>query len=154
MSQNEPKSNDAQKIENLSFEDALAQLERVVRSLDAGQSSLETSLADYERGVKLFRHCHAALQNAERRIEILKNVSPDGSLTTEIASENQFLTDAAKPGQYRGGQAPVSPSADPDGSLADAGESETSEKTVRKKRVRKTAQDDNFDKTSDISFDF
>ena len=78
---------DNSNINGLSFEDALAELERIVRALDAGQTSLEASLRDYEKGIQLLRHCHATLQNAERRIEVLKNVNPDGSFETETAPE-------------------------------------------------------------------
>ena len=139
MSQNESKPDSDAKFENLSFEDALTQLERIVRSLDTGQSNLETSLADYEKGVKLLRHCHAALQNAERRIEILKGVSADGMPMTETANENHFFTDATQPGQRR------STSKEDVSDVA---------KQVRKKRVRKMSQDDDFGEQNDIPFDF
>jgi len=75
-----------------SFEDALTQLEQIIRSLDAGQTSLDFSLKNYERGIKLLRYCHATLQNAERKIEILRRVSRDGSLETEQVSETNFST--------------------------------------------------------------
>lgn len=53
------------------FEAAIAELETVVRKLEAGDLSLEQSLALYERGVQLSRFCHARLDDAEHRIEIL-----------------------------------------------------------------------------------
>jgi exodeoxyribonuclease VII small subunit len=53
------------------FEAAIAELEGVVRKLEAGDLSLEQSLALYERGVQLSRFCHARLDEAERRIEVL-----------------------------------------------------------------------------------
>ena len=116
-------------IMELTFEDALAELERIVRALDAGRSSLEASLRDYEKGIQLLRHCHATLQNAERRIEILKGVHPDGGIVTEQVAESQFLTDATQPGQRKS-------------------------EPLRKKRVRKAAQDHDADETNDIPFDF
>ena len=115
--------------EALSFEDALAELERIVRTLDAGQSSLEASLRDYEKGIQLLRHCHATLQNAERRIEILKSVNSDGDFVTEVAPESQFLTDTTQPGQRKS-------------------------EPLRKKRVRKTLRDDDSDEPNDMPFDF
>jgi len=53
------------------FEAAIAELESIVKKLDEGDLSLEQSLALYERGVQLSRFCHAQLEQAERRIEIL-----------------------------------------------------------------------------------
>ena len=53
------------------FETALAELDALVKKLEDGELSLEQSLALYERGVQLSRFCHAQLEDAERRIEIL-----------------------------------------------------------------------------------
>jgi exodeoxyribonuclease VII small subunit len=53
------------------FESALAELDAIVKALDEGDLPLEKSLELYERGVQLSRFCHAKLEGAERRIEIL-----------------------------------------------------------------------------------
>jgi exodeoxyribonuclease VII small subunit len=53
------------------FEAAIAELETVVKKLEDGDLPLEQSLALYERGVQLSRFCHARLEEAERRIELL-----------------------------------------------------------------------------------
>jgi exodeoxyribonuclease VII small subunit len=53
------------------FEAAIAELEALVKKLEEGDLALEQSLALYERGVQLSRFCHARLEDAERRIEIL-----------------------------------------------------------------------------------
>jgi exodeoxyribonuclease VII small subunit len=53
------------------FESAIAELEAIVKSLEEGDLALERSLALFERGVQLSRFCHAKLEAAERRIEIL-----------------------------------------------------------------------------------
>ena len=53
------------------FEAAIAELETVVNRLEEGDMPLEQSLALYERGVQLSRFCHARLEEAERRIEVL-----------------------------------------------------------------------------------
>ncbi len=53
------------------FEAAIAELEAVVKQLEGGDLALETSLALYERGVQLSRFCHARLDAADRRIEVL-----------------------------------------------------------------------------------
>jgi exodeoxyribonuclease VII small subunit len=53
------------------FEAAIAELETIVKKLEDGDLPLEQSLELYERGVHLSRFCHARLEDAERRIEIL-----------------------------------------------------------------------------------
>jgi exodeoxyribonuclease VII small subunit len=53
------------------FESALAELDSIVKALEDGDLPLEKSLELYERGVQLSRFCHAKLEGAERRIEIL-----------------------------------------------------------------------------------
>ena len=53
------------------FEAALAELDTIVKKLEEGDLPLEASLQLYERGVQLSRFCHARLEDAERRIEIL-----------------------------------------------------------------------------------
>ena len=53
------------------FESAIGELETIVKTLEAGDLSLEQSLQLFERGVELSRFCHTRLEDAERRIEIL-----------------------------------------------------------------------------------
>jgi exodeoxyribonuclease VII small subunit len=53
------------------FETAIAELESIVKKLEQGDLPLEQSLELYERGVQLSRFCHAKLEEAERRIEVL-----------------------------------------------------------------------------------
>jgi len=53
------------------FEAAIAELETIVKKLEEGDLPLEKSLELYERGVQLSRFCHARLEDAEKRIEIL-----------------------------------------------------------------------------------
>jgi exodeoxyribonuclease VII small subunit len=53
------------------FESAIHELETIVKTLEEGDLTLERSLALYERGVQLSRYCHAQLEDAERKIEIL-----------------------------------------------------------------------------------
>ena len=53
------------------FESAIAELETVVKALEDGDLPLEKSLQLFERGVQLSRFCHARLEEAEKRIELL-----------------------------------------------------------------------------------
>jgi exodeoxyribonuclease VII small subunit len=64
-------------ISTLSFEDALRALEEVVRQLESADTPLDTSIALYERGEALRRHCQARLDAAQARIEKIV-AGPDG----------------------------------------------------------------------------
>ncbi|MFL1461052.1 exodeoxyribonuclease VII small subunit [Roseococcus sp. DSY-14] len=56
-------------VASLSFEEALAQLEGIVRSLEGGRSTLAEAIGEYERGVALRRHCEAKLAEAEAKVQ-------------------------------------------------------------------------------------
>ena len=56
---------------DLDFEAALAELEDLVVRMEAGDMSLDASLAAFERGVKLTRHCQTALRSAELKVKKL-----------------------------------------------------------------------------------
>lgn len=53
------------------FESALAELDSIVKKMEEGDQTLETSMELYERGLQLSRFCHSKLEEAERRVEIL-----------------------------------------------------------------------------------
>ena len=53
------------------FESAIAELDAIVRKLEEGDLPLEKSMELYERGLQLSRFCHAKIEEAERRIEVL-----------------------------------------------------------------------------------
>src|SRR5262249_45389226 len=61
-----------------SFEDALAELEQILRILEAGDATLEEALAKYESGVGLLKRCYGQLRQAEQRILQLSGEDPDG----------------------------------------------------------------------------
>lgn len=67
-------------IARLSFEDALAELEGIVRGLEGGQQKLEDAIAAYERGALLRRHCEAKLAEAEARVQAIVERA-DGTLS-------------------------------------------------------------------------
>ena len=69
----------ADDINALSFEDALAELERIVRGLEGGQQKLEDAIVCYERGAALRRHCEQKLSEAETRVQAIVEKA-DGSL--------------------------------------------------------------------------
>ncbi len=68
-------------IAPLSFEAALAELETIVRQLEAGQVPLDATIGLYERATMLRQHCDARLKDAEMRIERIVT-KPDGTVAT------------------------------------------------------------------------
>ena len=56
-------------IKTLGFEEALAELEDIVRNLEDGSGELESAIKAFERGTHLKRHCEQKLKEAEARIE-------------------------------------------------------------------------------------
>lgn len=53
------------------LEKSMGELEEIVEQLEAGELSLEKSLAQFEKGVKLSRECQKALADAEQKVQIL-----------------------------------------------------------------------------------
>jgi exodeoxyribonuclease VII small subunit len=56
-------------LATLSFEDALAELEAIVKRLEGGQARLEQAIAEYERGAALRAHCERKLAEAEAKLQ-------------------------------------------------------------------------------------
>jgi exodeoxyribonuclease VII small subunit len=75
-------------IQEMSFEQALQELEKIVSHLERGDIPLEDSITSYERGVALKKHCDSKLKDAQLKIEKIslnQNNEPVG--TTEIPAE-------------------------------------------------------------------
>jgi exodeoxyribonuclease VII small subunit len=68
--------------DNLTFEQALGELEKIVRELEDGKTGLEESLARYEKGVGLLRRCYGQLRQVEQRIVELMGQDADGQPLT------------------------------------------------------------------------
>lgn len=58
---------------NLTFEEAYEELEKIANRLSTGDVSLEEALKLYEEGIKLSNQCSKALEDAKQKIETLKN---------------------------------------------------------------------------------
>lgn len=98
--------------DNLTFEQALAELERIVRELEDGQTGLEDSLACYEKGIGLLKRCYGQLREAEQRILLLTGVDEEGQPiaqpfehTPAVETDKPESKRRRKPGE-RGGAAP------------------------------------------------
>jgi exodeoxyribonuclease VII small subunit len=72
-------------IDTMSFEDALAELEQIVRRLEAGQVKLDEAIRCYERGARLRRHCEGKLDEAQQRVDRIV-VGADGVITARPES--------------------------------------------------------------------
>ena len=60
-----------QPIDKLSYEDALLELENLIRKLETGSVDLADSIASYERGVALAAHCSRLLEDTEKKVQRL-----------------------------------------------------------------------------------
>ena len=69
-------------LSKLSFEDALVQLENIVRELEGGKIKLDDAVEAYEKATALKKFCEEKLKAAQLKIEKI-NVLPDGAISTE-----------------------------------------------------------------------
>ncbi|MDN3645524.1 exodeoxyribonuclease VII small subunit [Pontixanthobacter aestiaquae] len=67
-------------LAQMTFEQALAALEEIVKRLESGEVPLDESISLYEQGEKLRQHCQARLDSAQARIEKIV-AGPDGKVT-------------------------------------------------------------------------
>ena len=76
----------ADEIEGLTFEQALNELEKIVKTLESGNIDLDKSIVQYERGEALKKYCSQKLQEAEQRVEkiSLSNGRPQSLDAAEI----------------------------------------------------------------------
>lgn len=65
MAEKKPK----QETPEPTFEEALAEVEAIIERIETGQSGLERSIGEYEKGVRLLARCRGLLKDAEQRIE-------------------------------------------------------------------------------------
>lgn len=62
------------------FEETLAELEKLIVHLEAGDLSLDESLSGFKHGIELTRQCQAALDNAQQTVELLTNNQDEDTL--------------------------------------------------------------------------
>ena len=72
-------------IAKLSFEEALQELEQIVKRLEGGTGKLDDAIQSYERGTLLKRHCEAKLRQAQARVDKIV-IAPDGTTKAEPAA--------------------------------------------------------------------
>ena len=71
-------------IAAMNFEEALAELEQIVRRLEGGQVKLDEAIHFYERGALLKRHCEKKLNEAQQRVDRIV-IGGEGAITAEPA---------------------------------------------------------------------
>lgn len=72
---------------DISFEQALKELEAIVRKLEGGAGDLEASIQDYVRGTELKEYCQKKLESARLKVESILQAK-DGSVTTQPFDSN------------------------------------------------------------------
>lgn len=73
---------------NISFEEAITELENIISTLEKGSLSLEDSLAGFSKGIDLYKYCYNLLNKAEGKVKIILN-SENGELR-----EEDFITNS------------------------------------------------------------
>lgn len=73
----------------LTFEQALIQLEETVKALETGNVSLDESIKLYEKAISLSKDCKSKLENAKQKIEILENENyEENNIGATVVTEN------------------------------------------------------------------
>lgn len=76
------------KIEDLKFEEALSELEKIVASLENQTAMLDESISSYEKGIALVKHCTKLLEQAEQKVGILSRNDAGEVVVKPFTSEN------------------------------------------------------------------
>ncbi len=77
----------ADDIAAMSFEEALAELETIVRQLENGQGKLDDAIHAYERGAELKKHCEAKLKEAKAKVEKISLTAEGVATATPVNTE-------------------------------------------------------------------
>lgn len=95
----------------IKFEEALKKLEKIVADLEAGEMSLEESLAKYEEGIKLSKICSRQLEAAKSKVELLMKTGNKFELSPFAESEtDQHVAEKTKAKPKRSKKSDDSPS--------------------------------------------
>lgn len=77
------KKKPARGADKVPFELAMGELEEIVRRLEGGGGTLDESLDDYSKAIKLLEACHVRLNDAQKRVEILTGMDAEGNAITQ-----------------------------------------------------------------------
>lgn len=76
----------ARKKQSLSFEDAIVQLENILSMLEDGDLSLDDSLAEFSKGIELYKYCYDLLNKVEGKVKIIIDDGNNDVMETEFNS--------------------------------------------------------------------
>ena len=76
------------KVEELKFEEALSELEKIVASLENQTAMLDESISSYEKGIALVKHCTKLLEESEQKVGILSRNDAGEVVVKPFTSEN------------------------------------------------------------------
>ncbi|HXG09420.1 MAG TPA: exodeoxyribonuclease VII small subunit [Gemmataceae bacterium] len=93
--------------DNLTFEQALTELERIVHELEDSQTGLEEALDRYEQGIGLIKHCYAQLRQAEQRILLLTGTDESGQPTLKPFEHSATAENPVRPPARGPGDPPI-----------------------------------------------
>ncbi len=69
-------------IDEMSFEEAMTQLEEIVSNLESGDVKLADAISSYERGAALRSHCESILRKAQERVDLIRTRTGNAQMTT------------------------------------------------------------------------
>ncbi len=75
------------KIDNLSYEETLAELEKILKELEADESTLNASVDKFKKGIALYNHCNRLLNKAEGEVKIVLKDSNGNAKDEEFVME-------------------------------------------------------------------
>ena len=101
--------NETAPAQEMSFEEAMAKLESLVRSMESGNTRLEDVIASFEEAKRLSVYCQQKLETLKRKIEILTKDGPEGQTWAPFQPEADGGDTFIPPAQ---GNAPSRPAAD------------------------------------------
>lgn len=81
--------NQSEEYDKLSFEEAMTELESVVSKLDAGEGTLDESIALFQKGVYLSKLCSTRLEEIEKRVRILTEDKKETAFNEEAAADGE-----------------------------------------------------------------
>ena len=87
-------------IKDLSFEEGIRDLTDIVNKIEAGQTSLEDSLAQYEKGMAMIKHCRQILQIAEKKIDKITASQADKKETAAPSDDEDPEQDTKAEGLF------------------------------------------------------
>ena len=90
------------------FEQALAELDSILRELEDGTTTLEDALARYEKGVTLLRQCYGQLRQAEQKVKLLAGTAEDGGPDLK-PFDHVAAIETARPGARKTARPPADP---------------------------------------------